>query len=393
MLKPNILIIGAGYVGLSQAALLAKKNCVTLFDINKEKIDQINKRICPIKDKELKDVFSDKNFHIEATTDPTNFIKDADYCVICLPTDFDEERGSFNTLAIEESISYINKLNSKTTIIIKSTVPIGFTEMIQTKIKPNEVIFSPEFLREGKALYDNYYPSRIIIGSNSVKGKDFANILKNSSKKEDLDILIMSSSEAESTKLFSNSFLSMKVAFYNELDNFALENNISTKKIIEGMSLDSRIGNLYNNPSFGFGGYCLPKDIKQLNAQYGSIPQSLLNSIVKSNHQRKKFIVKKVLETNSKKIGIYLLGMKKDSDNYRNSAITDIVYDLLEHDKDVLIYEPNLNKNHFNINNCIIENNFDKFVKKSDLIITNRLDKKIKKIKDKIFSRDIFGVN
>ncbi len=391
MLKSNVLVYGAGYVGLSQAALLAKKNHVTLFDIDKDKIDQINKGICPLHDKELKEAFSDETFHINATTDPKDYIVDADYCVICLPTDFDEEKGSFNTEEIEKSIDDISKLNSKTSIIIKSTVPIGFTEMIQKKINSNEIIFSPEFLREGKALYDNYYPSRIIIGSNSKKGKEFANILKNSSKKQDLNILTMSSSEAECTKLFSNSFLSMKVAFYNELDNFALEKNISTEKIINGMSLDPRIGNLYNNPSFGYGGYCLPKDIKQLNTNYESIPQTLFKSIIESNQQRKKFIVKKVLETNAKKIGIYLLGMKKDSDNYRNSAIVDIIYDLIKHNIDVLIYEPNLDKNYNN--NYIIENNFDEFVKKSDLIITNRLDKKIKDIKDKVFTRDVFGIN
>ncbi len=391
MPKKNILIFGAGYVGLSAAALMAKKNHITIFDTNKKKVCDINNNICPIEDKELIKVLSDKSIKILATSDLNNFIEKAEYCILCLPTDFNDKDQSFDTSKIENSIQLISRKNKSATIIIKSTVPIGFTDQMQDKFKSNEIIFSPEFLREGKALFDNYYPSRIIVGSESEKGIEFANILRNSSKRKDVNIICMSSSEAESTKLFSNSFLSMKVAFYNELDNFALENNLSTENIINGMSFDSRIGDSYNNPSFGYGGYCLPKDIKQLSSQYKSIPKSLLEAAIKSNFERKKFILKKVIDKNPKKIGVYLLGMKKDSDNHRNSAVSDIIIDLIKLDKDILIYDPNIDKSPYK--KCALENNYDVFIKECDLIIANRLDDKIKKIKDKIFTRDVFGIN
>tara|TARA_X000000368_G_scaffold89881_1_gene68568 strand:- start:1459 stop:2634 length:1176 start_codon:yes stop_codon:yes gene_type:complete len=389
--KHNILIFGAGYVGLSIASLLANKNNITIFDINNNKINLINDGISPIIDYEIEKFLKNNKNKIKGVSEPNKYIKEADFCIICVPTDFDEKKKSFNTDSIDKVIKLINTINKNVPIVIKSTVPIGYTKKIKEKIDSNEIIFSPEFLREGNALTDNQYPSRIIVGSDSENAREFAKILKNSSKEPNVKILLMNSSDAEATKLFSNSFLAMKVAFYNELDNLALENNLDAEKIILGMSLDHRIGNLYNNPSFGYGGYCLPKDIKQLSNHYKETPQSIINSIIESNSIRKNFIIDKIIKKNEEKIGIYLLDMKKNADNNRNSAIIDIVQGLIKHNKKIIIFDPKIKKSPFK--ECSLEDNFNNFVANCDLIITNRLDNKISKFKEKVFTRDIFGAD
>ena len=384
----NITIVGAGYVGLSLAILLSQKNDVILLDINKNKINKINNKISPIKDKEIENYLKNKTLKLKATLDREKALKDADFIVISTPTNYDNEKHFFDTSSVEEIIKCGVSINKKIPIIIKSTVPVGFTEKMKRKYDAPNIMFSPEFLREGKALYDNLYPSRIIVGGKGSEAKKFANLLKEGAIKKDVFVKFMNSTEAEAVKLFSNTYLALRVAFFNELDTFSEINKIDAKDIIDGVCLDTRIGNFYNNPSFGYGGYCLPKDTKQLLANFENVPQNLIEAIIKSNHTRKEHITKMIMNKNANTVGIYKLTMKKDSDNFRTSAVCDIIDILKKHKINLLIYEPMLKDKEFW--GLRVENNFDKFVKGSDIILANRLDEQILRFKEKVYSRDLY---
>ena len=386
--KMNITIVGAGYVGLSLAILLSQKNDVILLDINKNKINKINNKISPIKDKEIENYLKNKTLKLKATLDREKALKDADFIVISTPTNYDDEKHFFDTSSVEEIIKCGVSINKNAPIIIKSTVPVGFTEKMKRKYDAPNIMFSPEFLREGKALYDNLYPSRIIVGGKGSEAKKFANLLKEGAIKKDVFVKFMNSTEAEAVKLFSNTYLALRVAFFNELDTFSEINKIDAKDIIDGVCLDTRIGNFYNNPSFGYGGYCLPKDTKQLLANFENVPQNLIEAIIKSNHTRKEHIAKMIMNKNANTVGIYKLTMKKDSDNFRTSAVCDIIDILKKHKINVLIYEPMLKDKEFW--GLRVENNFDKFVKGSDIILANRLDERILRFKEKVYSRDLY---
>ena len=384
----NITIVGAGYVGLSLAILLSQKNDVILLDINKNKINKINNKISPIKDKEIEKYLKNKTLKLKATLNRKTALKDANFIVISTPTNYDNEKHFFDTSSVEEIIKCGVSINKNAPIIIKSTVPVGFTEKMKRKYDAPNIMFSPEFLREGKALYDNLYPSRIIVGGKGSEAKKFANLLKEGAIKKDVFVKFMNSTEAEAVKLFSNTYLALRVAFFNELDTFSEINNLKTKNIIDGVCLDTRIGNFYNNPSFGYGGYCLPKDTKQLLANFENVPQNLIEAIIKSNHTRKEHIVKMIMNKNANTVGIYKLTMKKDSDNFRTSAICEIIDILKKHKINVLIYEPMLkDKDFFGLR---VENNFDKFEEASDVILANRLDEQILKFTEKVYSRDLY---
>ena len=386
----NITIVGAGYVGLSLAILLSQKNDVILLDINKNKINKINNKISPIKDKEIEKYLKNKTLKLKATLNRKTALKDADFIVISTPTNYDNEKHFFDTSSVEEIIKCGVSINKNAPIIIKSTVPVGFTEKMKRKYDAPNIMFSPEFLREGKALYDNLYPSRIIVGGKGSEAKKFANLLKEGAIKKDVFVKFMNSTEAEAVKLFSNTYLALRVAFFNELDTFSEINNLKTKNIIDGVCLDTRIGNFYNNPSFGYGGYCLPKDTKQLLANFENVPQNLIEAIIKSNHTRKEHIVKMIMNKNANTVGIYKLTMKKDSDNFRTSAICEIIDILKQNGVNIIIYEPMLNLSEFD-DDIKIENNFEKFMEISDVILANRMDEKIMKFKDKVYTRDLFG--
>ena len=386
--KMNITIVGAGYVGISLAILLSQKNDVILLDINKNKINKINNKISPIKDKEIEKYLKNKTLKLKATLDREKALKDADFIVISTPTNYDNEKHFFDTSSVEEIIKCGVSINKNAPIIIKSTVPVGFTEKMKIKYDAPNIMFSPEFLREGKALYDNLYPSRIIVGGKRSEAKKFANLLKEGAIKKDVFVKFMNSTEAEAVKLFSNTYLALRVAFFNELDTFSEINKIDAKDIIDGVCLDTRIGNFYNNPSFGYGGYCLPKDTKQLLANFENVPQNLIEAIIKSNHTRKEHIAKMIMNKNANTVGIYKLTMKKDSDNFRTSAICEIIDILKKHKINVLIYEPMLKDKEFW--GLRVENNFDKFVKGSDIILANRLDEQILRFKEKVYSRDLY---
>lgn len=385
----KIAVAGTGYVGLSLATLLSQNNEVVALDIVKEKIDMINNHISPIKDKEIEEYLNTKNLNLRATLDYQDAFNNADYIIISTPTNYDPEKNFFDTSSVEDTIEKIISLDINPTIIIKSTVPVGYTESIKRKYHLDNIIFSPEFLREGKALYDNLYPSRIILGEDSERAKVFANLLKEGSLKEDTPILYMNNTEAEAVKLFSNTYLAMRVAYFNELDTYAELKGLNTKDIIEGVSLDPRIGNHYNNPSFGYGGYCLPKDTKQLLANYKDVPQEMIKAIVDSNKTRKNHIANMILSQNPHTVGIYRLTMKKDSDNFRTSAIQDVINNLSMHDLEILIYEPTLSASYFN--NYPVINDFDEFTEKSDVIIANRLEKPLTKVRKKVYTRDLFS--
>ena len=386
--KMNITIVGAGYVGISLAILLSQKNDVILLDINKNKINKINNKISPIKDKEIEKYLKNKTLKLKATLDREKALKDADFIVISTPTNYDNEKHFFDTSSVEEIIKCGVSINKNAPIIIKSTVPVGFTEKMKIKYDAPNIMFSPEFLREGKALYDNLYPSRIIVGGKRSEAKKFANLLKEGAIKKDVFVKFMNSTEAEAVKLFSNTYLALRVAFFNELDTFSEINKIDAKDTIDGVCLDTRIGNFYNNPSFGYGGYCLPKDTKQLLANFENVPQNLIEAIIKSNHTRKEHIAKMIMNKNANTVGIYKLTMKKDSDNFRTSAICEIIDILKKHKINVLIYEPMLKDKEFW--GLRVENNFDKFVKGSDIILANRLDEQILRFKEKVYSRDLY---
>lgn len=385
----KIAVAGTGYVGLSLATLLSQKNEVVALDIVPEKVDMINNHISPIKDNEIEEFLKNKDLNLKATTDYVEAFKDADYIVISTPTNYDVDRNSFDTSSVEDTIEKIISLGIKSTIIIKSTVPVGYTNSIKEKYHIDNIIFSPEFLREGKALYDNLYPSRIILGEDSDKAHEFAKLLQEGAIKKDIAVKYMDNTEAEAVKLFSNTYLALRVAYFNELDTYAEINGLNTKDIIEGMGLDPRIGTHYNNPSFGYGGYCLPKDTKQLFANYKGIPQNLIEAIVKSNDTRKKHIADMILSRNPNVVGIYRLTMKTNSDNFRASAIQGVIEHIASTGKKIIIYEPTLKVSTFN--NYEVINDFDKFITDSDIILANRLEEPLEKVKSKVYTRDLYS--
>ena len=387
----KIAVAGTGYVGLSIATLLSQKNEVVALDIVKEKVDMINKRISPIKDKEIEDFFKNKELNLRATLDYKDAFKGAEYIIISTPTNYDDKENYFDTSSVEDIIKKVISMNIDTTMVVKSTIPVGFINNIEKKYKIDNIMFSPEFLREGHALYDNLYPSRIIVGEKSDRAKKFAYLLKESALKEDIDILFMNSTEAEAVKLFANTYLALRVAYFNELDTYAEIKGLNTRDIIEGVSLDPRIGNHYNNPSFGYGGYCLPKDTKQLLANYDRVPENLIEAIVKSNDTRKDHIVDMVMKKKPNVVGIYRLTMKTNSDNFRQSAIQGIIDRLKNKNVKIVIYEPMFNGNQFH--DCEIIRNFSEFEKISDIILANRIDDIVKKVKDKLYTRDLFCKN
>ena len=384
----KITVAGTGYVGLSLAVLLAQKNEVVALDIIPEKVDMINNRISPIKDAEIEEYFKNKELNLKATLDYEDAIRDSKYVIISTPTNYDDEKNYFDTSSVEDIIKKVIKINSDTTMIVKSTIPVGFIEEMKQKYNIDNIMFSPEFLREGKALYDNLYPSRIIVGEKSERAKEFANLLKECSLKEDVVVKFMNSTEAEAVKLFANTYLALRVSYFNELDTYAEIKGLDAKDIIEGVCLDPRIGNNYNNPSFGYGGYCLPKDTKQLLANYKNIPENLIEAIVKSNDTRKQHIATEILKRRPKTVGVYKLAMKANSDNFRASAIQGVI-NLLKREKiDIIIFEPTLKNEIFE--GLKVINDLSLFKNSSDIIIANRIDDDIVDCFDKIYTRDIF---
>tara|TARA_B100002019_G_scaffold293473_1_gene321314 strand:- start:1139 stop:2311 length:1173 start_codon:yes stop_codon:yes gene_type:complete len=389
----KISIVGLGYVGMSLAVLISRHYEVLAVDIDIEKVKKVNKKISPIKDKEIEKYLKSRKLKLSATTYSMKVFKNSDYVIIATPTNYNSIRKNFNTSAVEKVINEIIKQNKNTSIVIKSTVPIGFTERMRKKFNYRDIFFSPEFLRESKALYDNLYPSRIIIGDNSDAAKTFAKILARCSNKKikSIPIVFMLSNEAEAVKLFSNTYLALRVAFFNELDTFSEIHSLSARKIIDGVSLDSRIGDFYNNPSFGYGGYCLPKDSQQLLTNFKKIPNKIITAVVESNKTRKEFIIQKILEQKPKTVGVYRLTMKNGSDNFRESAIIDIIKEIKKKNIKIIIYEPLLKTNSFN--NMKVIKDFEKFAQIADLIIANRKSNKINRYKKKVYSRDIFNDN
>ena len=386
----NITIAGTGYVGLSLATLLSQNHKVYALDIIPEKVEMINNRISPIRDEYIEKYFKEKDLNLTATLDYKKALKGADFVIISTPTNYDDEKNYFDTSSVEDIIEKTIKIcdPKKTTMVIKSTVPVGYTEKIRKEYNIKNIFFNPEFLREGNALYDNLYPSRIIVGEKNKEAKAFVKLLKDSCLSEDVPIKLMSSTEAEAVKLFANTYLALRVAYFNELDTYAELKGLNTKDIIDGVCLDPRIGSHYNNPSFGYGGYCLPKDTKQLKANYNDVPENLISAIVESNKTRKDHIANEIIKKNPKTVGIYRLTMKTGSDNFRASAIQGIMKRIKAKGINVIIYEPTLKeKTFFNSN---IVNDLDEFKSSSDIIVANRITKELDDVGDKIYTRDIF---
>tara|TARA_B110000003_G_C16625674_1_gene524799 strand:+ start:641 stop:1819 length:1179 start_codon:yes stop_codon:yes gene_type:complete len=387
--KYNVTVVGSGYVGMAISVVLAQENNVLVYDLDAQRVKQINSKKSTIVDSLIQEYLDSKDLSLTATLNKDEAYENADFIIIATPTDYDPDDNKFNTSSVDSVVNDIFYKSRKPFIIIKSTVPIGHTEYLQDKFQTNSICFSPEFLREGKALHDNLYPSRIIIGSDDPRAKEFSDILSSAAIKRDVETLIMSSKEAEAIKLFSNSYLALRVSFFNELDSFSIVNNLNSKNIIDGVCLDERIGDGYNNPSFGYGGYCLPKDTKQLLSNFNRTPQNIISSIVTSNETRKDFMVKTILRTNSDTIGFYKLSMKKGSDNHRSAAVIDIISKLILADKKIIIFEPQIKESSFL--NCEIINNLEEFKSSSQIIITNRMSPDIDDVKDKVFTRDIFN--
>ena len=384
----NIVVVGAGYVGLSNAVLLAQHNHVVACDIMEEKVKLINDRRSPIVDKELEDYLANTELDLTATTNAAGAYNDADYIIIATSTNYDENRNYFDTGSVESVIRAVKESRTKATIVVKSTIPVGFIKDMKAKYEIDNIIFSPEFLREGRALYDNLYPSRIVVGEKSERARIFAELLKQGAKKEDIPVLFTDSTEAEAIKLFANTYLALRVSYFNELDTYASAKGLDAKQIIDGISLDPRIGTHYNNPSFGYGGYCLPKDTKQLKADYEGVPNSLIGAIVESNSVRMDYIADEILKKKPKTVGVYRLTMKTGSDNFRQSAIFGVIDRLKKNGTDVIVYEPVVTDDQYQ--GMVVENDFEKFAFKADVIIANRMDEKLKDAADKVYTRDIF---
>ena len=385
----KIAVAGTGYVGLSIACLLAQRNEVIALDVIKEKVDMINAGKSPIRDKEIEDFLANKKLDLKATLDYKEAFEGAKFIIISTPTNYNDETKYFDTSSVEDIIEKVISMNLDTTMVIKSTIPVGYVESIKKKYGITNIMFSPEFLREGKALYDNLYPSRIIVGEKSERAIEFANLLKDGAIKENVETKYMNSTEAEAVKLFANTYLALRVSYFNELDTYAEIKGLNTKDIIEGVCLDPRIGTHYNNPSFGYGGYCLPKDTKQLLANFDNVPQNLIRAIVRSNETRKKHIADMVMEKSPKVVGIYRLTMKVASDNFRFSAIQGVITRLKEKDVEIIIYEPTLKDREFN--GCKVIKEFKKFAENADVIIANRYEDQLFEVKEKLYTRDLYS--